>query len=118
MELELKVYKTRSLKAVEKTYKENDFRLSFGACEDILHAINIELFTGNLDALSEEGKAAELTKMVIDALPVIKDILKDVFEGLTDDELKRTSIQDIVKVVVSIITYATTSLNRSVPEKN
>ena len=78
MEIKLNVYKTRSLKTVEKTYSVSDFRLSFGACEDILNAINIDLFTGNLDALSDEGKAAEMLKMVIDALPVIKDILKDV----------------------------------------
>ena len=57
-------------------------------------------------------------KMVIDALPVIKDILKDVFEGLTNDELKRTSIQDIIQVVIQIVQYAMASLGNSVTPKN
>ena len=57
-------------------------------------------------------------KMVIDALPVIKDILKDVFEGLTDEELKRTSVQDIMKVVIEIVQYAMATLGKSVSPKN
>ena len=118
MEIKLNVYKTRSLKIIEKTYSVSDFRLSFGACEDILNAINVDLFTGSLDALSDEGKASEMMKMVIDALPVIKDILKDVFEGLTNDELKRTSIQDIIQVVIQIVQYAMASLGNSVTPKN
>ena len=76
--------------------------------------INAEM----IDALSDEGKASEMMKMVIDALPVIKDILKDVFEGLTNDELKRTSIQDIIQVVIQIVQYAMASLGNSVTPKN
>ena len=118
MEIKLNVYKTRSLRTVEKTYSVSDFRLSFGACEDILNAINSDLFTGNLDALSDEGKSAEMLKMVIDALPVIKDILKDVFEGLTDEELKKTDVRDIMKVVIEIVQYSMATLGKSVSPKN
>ena len=118
MEFSLNVYKTRGLKQVEKTYKVSDFELSFGACEDVLNAINIDLFAGGLDALSDEAKTAEMFKMVVDALPVIKDILKDVFDGLTDDELKRTSVKELVGLVMQVIRYSMATLGKSVPEKN
>ena len=59
-----------------------------------------------------------MLKMVIDALPVIKDILKDVFEGLTDEELKKTDVRDIMKVVIEIVQYSMATLGKSVSPKN
>ena len=114
MEIKLNIYKTRSLKEVEKIYSVADFRLSFGACEDVLNAINIDLFEGGLDTLSDESKNTEIFKIVIKALPVFKDILKDVFEGLNDEELKRTDVGEIANAVINILTYSLSTLGKSI----
>lgn len=114
MEIELNVYTTRSLKEIEKTYRVSDFKLSFGACEDVLEAINVDMFDGGLEALSEETKNSETIKMIVNALPVLKDILKDVFDGLTDEEMKRTDVREVASAVLNIVSYSLSTLGKSV----
>jgi hypothetical protein len=113
MELKLNIYVDRKLKEVEKTYVVNDFELSTGACEDLLNIINIDMFDGSLEALSDESKLAEMLKMIVGGVSVFKDILKDVFDELTDDEIKRTRTSEIIKCVASIIKYSITGLTSS-----
>jgi len=36
----------------------------------------------------------------------VKDLLKDIFDGLTDDEIKNTRVSEIVNVVIEVIMYA------------
>lgn len=116
MDIKLNVYKTRSLKEIDKTYCVSDFKLSFGACEDVLNAINIDMLS-DLEPLSTETKNAEIFKIVVNALPIFKDILKDVFEGLTDEELKKTEMSEIVNVVINIIMYSLQTLGKSIDFK-
>lgn len=118
MELKLNVYVNRRLKEVEKTYSTNDFELSTGACEDLLNIINIDMFEGGLEALSDEAKITEVLKTIVGGVSVFKDILKDVFEGLTDDEIGRTKASEIINCVASIIKYSVTGLFSSFGSKN
>ena len=118
MELNLNIYTTTSLREVEKTYTVNDFELSTGACEDLLALINIDMFEGGLDALSEESKIIPILKTIVGGIPVFKNILKDVFYGLNDDELRRTKVSEILICVASVIKYAITGLASSFGSKN
>lgn len=113
MELQLNIYADKKLKEVEKTYTTNDFELSFGACEDLLELVNIDMFEGGLEALSDENKIALILKPIITGVPTFKDILKDVFDGLTDDELKRVKTSEFIKCVATIIKYSITGLASS-----
>ena len=118
MELKLNIYIDRKLKEVEKTYTTNDFELSTGVIEDIMNCINIDAFEGGLEALSSENQINTLVPMIYGAYSTFKDLLKDAFDGLTDDEIKRTKIREIAKVVIEIIKYSFAELGDAVGFKN
>ena len=107
--IKLKVYKDRKLKEVEHIYKVEDFQLSFGACEDILNAIGVDKFDEGMEALSNESKNSEFFKSF-----VIKDIFKDIFEGLTDDEIRRVGLDDFFSVTTEIVMYSLSRMGKSV----
>lgn len=115
MELKLNVY---NRKEIEKTYVANDFELTTGVCEDLLELINIDMFEGGLEALSDESKIAEVLRTITGGISVFKDMLKEVFDGLTDDEIKRTKVKEVIQVVASIIKYSITGLTSSFGSKN
>ena len=112
--IKLKGYKDRKLKEVEHIYKVEDFQLSFGACEDILNAIGVDKFDEGMEALSNESKNSEFFKSFVNALPVIKDIFKDIFEGLTDDEIRRVGLDDFFSVTTEIVMYSLSRMGKSV----
>lgn len=93
MELKLNVYKGRE---VEKTYTTDTYDLMYGIVEDILGVLDLEKMTDNL----------EVAKMVIKLMPQIRPFLKDVFEGLTDEELRRTKVKELIAVFVNIVMYS------------
>ena len=102
MELKLNVYKDETLKEIEKTYISNDFELSTGVAEDVLDLIDIDLFVGNMD---ENQQLVQLIKTVIKGKSAFKRIIKNIFIGITDDELDRTKIREFVKVLYDAVVY-------------
>lgn len=118
MELKLNVYTNKKLKEIEKTYTVNDFELSTGTCEDLLDLINIDMFEGGLEALSDEGQIIQVLRTIVGGIPVFKDLLKDVFDGLTDDEIKRTKASEIIYCVACIVKYSIVGLTSSFGSKN
>lgn len=115
MELELTIYTDRTLKEIEKKYATSDFKLSTGVAEDLLDLINIDMFNGELE---ENQQLGELLKVVVKGKNAFKDILKNVFDGLTDDECSRTDLKEFVRVVYNIITYTIGNLFSIADEKN
>jgi hypothetical protein len=93
MELKLNVYKGRK---IEKTYTATEYDLLFGTVEDLLDIIDFE-------KLNDE---TELAKTVLRVAKQVKPLLKDVFIGLSDDELKRVPVREIVPVVLELCKYA------------
>lgn len=110
MELKLHIY---NKKEIVNTYIANDFELSTGVCEDLLNLINIDMFDGGLEALSDEAKIMEFLKTIVGGVSLFKDILKEVFDELTDDEIRNTKISEVLKVVATIIKYSITGLTSS-----
>lgn len=111
MELTLNVYNKRQ---VEKTYTSETYDLMFGTVEDIIEIID-------LDKL-KSGSDAEIIKLVgnavVNGLDVIKPLLKDIFEGITDDELKRTKVKDIAFVLVEVMKFAIAQISKGANSKN
>ena len=118
MEIKLNIYTNRKLREVEKTYIVNDFELSTGTCEDLLDIVNIDMFEGGLEALSDEAKIGEVLRTITGGVQVFKDLLKDVFDDLTDEEIKRTKVSDIINCVATIIKYSVNGLASSFGSKN
>lgn len=90
-----------SKKDIIKTYTADTYDLMFGTVEDILELIDIDnLKTANVDEIS-----IAVFKAVPKSIGIFKNLLKDVFEGLTDEELKNVKVSDIVTIVIEIIKF-------------
>ena len=82
-------------KTIEKTYVAEEIDIMFGTVEDLLAVIDF-------DNLSDEK---EVVKVVIKTLNNLKPFLKQIFDGLTDEEIKRTKVKELVPLFVDIVTY-------------
>ena len=82
-------------KTIEKTYVAEEIDIMFGTVEDLLDVIDF-------DNLNDEK---EVVKVVIKTLNNLKPFLKQIFDGLTDDEIKRTKVKDLVPLFVDIVKY-------------
>ena len=102
--MKLNVYNNQE---IIKTYEADTYDLKFGTVEDLADAID-------LDAL-KTGSNAEIIKMacklVMTSMDTVKNLLKDVFCGITDEELKNTTVKDIAVVMVDIVNYTIAQLN-------
>lgn len=116
MELKLNVYKTRLCRQIERTAVANDFELSTGVCEDVLNIINIDMFEGGLQALSNESMQELAIDLIKNGYPFFIELVKEIFD-ITDDEGKRLKIADIAKVVMDIVKYSFTQLTSSLGTK-
>lgn len=112
MDLTLNVYNG---KEIEKTYTSTDYRLMTGTCEDILKLVDIDKFK-NAD-FDDDSMMFEVLKVVIGAFDSFRPLLQDVFEGLTDNEYRRTAVKEVGQVIFKIVTYTITELF-SISEKN
>lgn len=106
-EMTLNIYAKDNKKEIEKTYRTNEFDLMFGTVEDILEVIDF-------DKLNDEK---EVAKIVVSAMAQLKPFLKEVFPELTDDEIKRTKIKELVPLFVNIVTYTINEM-RGLATKN
>ena len=111
MNLKLNIY---NKKEIVKTYSTDTYDLMFGTVEDFLNLIEIDkLKTGdNKELVSLVGNA------VVKGMPMIKTLLKDVFDGITDDELKNTKLKEITRLLIDIVKFGITEIGIGVDEKN
>ena len=109
--MKLNIY---SKKKIAKTYEADTYDLMFGTVEDVANAIN-------LDAL-KTGEDVEIIKMagnlVLSSMDTVKDLLKDIFDGLTDEEIKNTKVQEIAVVLVDVVKFTIGQLNLLPHSKN
>lgn len=99
MELTLKIYDG---KKVVKTYKAETIDFSFGTVEDILDALNFESM--------KTGDKAELAAMVVKCSKQLKPFLKDIFEGVTDEEIRNTRMKNLIEVFKGLYDFAAQEL--------
>lgn len=92
MELKLNIYNG---KVIEKTYITDTYDLMYGTIEDVLNVIDLDKI----------DKSVELGKMIIRLLPLINPFLKDVFDGLTDEELRHTKVKEVKQIFEKIFSY-------------
>lgn len=107
MELKLKIYEDRLCRRVKDEVKANDFGLSLGVCEEILNAVNIDLFAGGgFSALTDDTSKLELLLPIVrEGLPYFKELLAEVFE-VSESDMKNTDLGEIVGVIFNVILYA------------
>ena len=85
---------------VGKTYITTDYDLCYGTIEDILGIIDIDKIDND----------KEIIKMVLKAISKLKPFLMDIFEGLTEQEIKNTKIKELIMVFANVIMYSLNEL--------
>ena len=88
----LKIYKKENKSELEKEYKVDGYDLMLGTVEDFMAIIDIDKLNDGM----------ELTKMVVKGYGKLKPLLMDVFPEVTDDELNRTKVSELIKTVMEI----------------
>lgn len=92
MTLTLNIYSATDKGTVEKTYTAESYDLMLGTVEDIMAIIDIDKMTDS----------EAMTRMVVQAFGKLKPFIKDVFTGVTDEELKRVKVKELIPTFVDI----------------
>ena len=86
----------------------------FGTVEDLIDLID-------LDKL-DKGTDAEIIKLVgnmlMKGINIFKPLLKDIFEGLTDDELKNAKVSEIATALVEVVKFSVLQIKQGSNGKN
>lgn len=111
MEMKLNIYEK---KKIIKTYTAETYDLLFGTVEDLVDILELDTLKTGSDI--EVIKLA--TNVITKGMDIIKPLLKDIFEGLTDDELRNTHVSEIVTVLVEVIKFAINQITKGQKLKN
>ena len=99
MSLRLQIYRNG---VIEKTYEVENFRIPYGVIQDVLHLVEV-------DKLNDEMAIAG---MLLEAFDLFDPLLKDLFPGLTDDDLRHADFVDIGLVFTGVARYAIEKLSK------
>lgn len=101
-------------KKVVKTYTAEAYDIEFGVLEDVVEAVN-------LDGL-KIGSNAEITALAVGLVTkstgTVKELMKDIFEGLTDEELRHVKIKEMGAVVIDLVRYTIKEIAKGSGSKN
>ena len=94
-------------KKIIKTYEVEAYDVKFGTLEDVTKAIDLDgLKTGsNVEIIKMAGK------LILTNIETFKALFKDIFDGITDEELKKASLKEMATVIVDIVKYTISELN-------
>ena len=90
--LKLNIYKKENKKEIEKTYTAEGYDLMLGTVEDIMNIIDI-------DKMNDDK---EVALMFVKCYRQITPLLLDIFPGVTDEELHRVKVQELIPLFVDI----------------
>lgn len=111
MELKLNIYEK---KEIVKTYTAETYDLMFGTVEDLIDVIDLDKMDGASDT--------EIIKLAMDTVMngfgIIKPLIKDIFDGLSDDELRKTKVSEIAVVLVEVVKFTITQMSKGNNSKN
>lgn len=111
MELKLNIYNKRE---IVKTYTAETYDLMFGTVEDLIALIDFE----NLNLNDDSSLVNLAMKIVAGGMDIIKPLLKDIFDGLTDDELKHTKVSDLAVILVNVVKFTLEQMGKGINGKN
>ena len=88
----LNIYSAEDKNKVEKTYTAESYDLMLGTVEDLMQLIDVDKMTDNM----------AITRMVVKGYGKLKPFIKDVFPGVTDEELQRVKVKELIPTFVQI----------------
>lgn len=112
MQLNLNIYRGRE---IEKAYTANEYDIMFGTVEDLINLIDVDSLTGGKTDADFVGAVAALLKGGIGA---VRSLLKEIFPDVTDEELKRVKMKDVVAILVNVLKYGFVNMSGASNSKN
>lgn len=112
MQLNLNIYRGRN---IEKVYTANEFDIMFGTVEDLIDLIDADRLSGNV---SDTDFIAAVVVLLKGGFDQVKSLLKELFPEVTDDELKRTKMKDVVHILVNVLKYGFAEMTGASSAKN
>lgn len=109
--MKLNIYEKRK---IVKTYTADTYDLMYGTITDIANVINLDDI--------KTGSNEEILRLVVKLLPTgldsVNNLLKDIFDGLTDEELKHVKVKEIAQVLVDVVVFTYNQLRGGDNSKN
>lgn len=109
--MKLYIYENKN---VVKTYETDKYSLMFGTIQEFIKIINLD----ELKSTSEEEIGNLVLKAIPNSIDLISHLMKDIFDELTDDELKNVRLKDIATVIIEVIKYAISEMTVGINSKN
>lgn len=95
MNLVLNIYDPQT-KLIAKQYTAETVDIMFGTIEDLIDVIDMDNLNNDM----------EWVKIITLSMKKIKPLLKEVFTGVTDEELKNTKIKELIPLFIDIFKYS------------
>jgi hypothetical protein len=111
MELELNIYEKGE---VVKTHKAATHILPWGIVEDALEIIDDGDET--LDLTSETTLFASAMPIIRRSMGLVRELMPEIFPDLTTEEMRKTSTEEVVRVVMTVIMYAFKGIKEISPQ--
>lgn len=92
--MKLNIYKNQ--KEVEKTYEVDAYDIMYGTVEDVFDV---------LDGMEEMKTDGEILKLIQSNRKKLNGLLLDIFDGLTEEELRRIKIKELVPLFLDLFKY-------------
>lgn len=100
--MKLNIYKNQ--REIEKTYTVDNYDLMYGTVEDIL---------GLFDEIEDVHDNMQIFSVIQKNRTKLNDFLKDIFTDLTDDELRRIKLKELIPVFMDLFAYVRESFSGS-----
>lgn len=98
--LKLNIYGKEDKAKIEKTYTAEGYDLMLGTVEDFMDIIDI-------DKMSNDR---EVALMVVKCYKKLKPLLLDIFPGISDEELQRVKVSELIPLFVDVAKSVVDSL--------
>lgn len=109
--MKLNIYDKRK---IVKTYEAKAYDLEFGLLEDIAELAQLDkLKTG-----SDTEIINLALNLVVKSTGTVKELMCDIFDGLTAEELRHVKIKEMGAVIIELLNYTISEITNSFTSKN
>lgn len=105
MELKLNIYKSQ--REIEKTYTTESYDVLYGTVEDLMGILDLDALAGKQGSSS---MMEAVGKLLTANRAVFNPLLKDIFPGVTDDELRRVKVKELLEVVANLAGFSVSEI--------
>lgn len=93
-------------KKILKTFTTSTYDLRFGTVEDALNIVTTE----DLDLGDNVALVKSVMKLATRSMDTVKGLLLDIFDGLTETELRDAQLKEIALVLIEVVRYAVSQM--------